>query len=269
MATVSDDGDSSAAFSVAMAELNAAFGVLSEPKSRARYDAARSVLGRDSLFAGYDGRPLSQSARPGAATALFIDENACIGCKACAHEAPRSIGIELERGRARVHTQWGDPDDALSAAVDVCPSSCMHWVDARELPLLEWVHRSQPRSSVVFLRECSATGGARGVEEDPFVAAKALQKRAKEAAAEAAARREAFGGGAAAAAAAAAAEGAMRRNGVTSRGRHRRWWQGGGRRLALEEVDAMMFGQSCPLTGDGGGTAGRLRLLPAAPGSAK
>ena len=162
----------SSAFSDAMAAANAAYAVLSDVEARAVYDAAHASFGSDSLFGGYDGRPLSATLRPDAERALFIDENACIGCMACVHEAPHTIAIEDERGRARVGTQHADSEDALESARLVCPTSAVHWVASDALALLEWVHRSQPRSNFVFLREGSGTGGLRGCEEDPFVAAR-------------------------------------------------------------------------------------------------
>lgn len=59
-------------------------------------------------------------------------------------------------------------------SVDSCPVNCIHWVDAEELPLLEFLVRPQPRKAYgVF-------GGGWERPADVFAAAKSLKKQLKE-----------------------------------------------------------------------------------------
>lgn len=37
--------------------------------------------------------------------------------------------------------QWVDKEDDIQAAMDACPVSCIHWVDRKDLPALEFVTR--------------------------------------------------------------------------------------------------------------------------------
>jgi ferredoxin len=57
----------------------------------------------------------------------------------CTAVAPDTFFMEDEHGRARVHTQWGDSHDAVGEAVATCPVDCIHYVDRKQLPLLECV----------------------------------------------------------------------------------------------------------------------------------
>ncbi len=42
----------------------------------------------------------------------------------------RCTAQEEHYGRARVHTQWGDDEDAVKEAVDMCPVDCISFVSA-------------------------------------------------------------------------------------------------------------------------------------------
>lgn len=79
------------------------------------------------------------SKRPeGDTRAVFVDENSCIGCKQCVWVAPAMFRIEPEHGRSRVFAQWLNNEEEIETAIDACPVSCIHWVDERQLPYLEY-----------------------------------------------------------------------------------------------------------------------------------
>eukprot|EP00887_Chlorella_sp_A99_P000153 scaffold16.g153.t1 len=123
--------------------LNEVYETLIDPDRRATYDA----------IAGFDLQginpfmdrsfPADQaSAEPRAsggppAPRVFVDEFTCIGCRNCANVCPRSFAIEEEYGRARVMSQGSDLEVKLQEAIDTCPVSCIHWVTAPQLALLE------------------------------------------------------------------------------------------------------------------------------------
>jgi ferredoxin len=67
-------------------------------------------------------------------TAVFIDEESCIGCNQCAHIAPSSF-IMLDTGRARTFSQRNTRD--VDSAVSACPVACMKPVAFHELTELE------------------------------------------------------------------------------------------------------------------------------------
>jgi len=53
--------------------------------------------------------------------------------------APHTFCIDVEHGRARVYTQWGNSEEYLDYAVAACPVDCIHWVSRKELQSLEHV----------------------------------------------------------------------------------------------------------------------------------
>lgn len=65
---------------------------------------------------------------------VFIDEESCIGCTACASACPSSF-LMLESGRARTFKQRRASD--VSTAISVCPVNCMHKVGFEELKEME------------------------------------------------------------------------------------------------------------------------------------
>lgn len=160
--------------------VNKAYSVLADTHLRAAYDSGRLLFGSHSVFKDFTGRPLSKNSRPDAPHVLFVDETACIGCKACVHEAPNTFLIEDAYGRARVDTQWADAWESLDIAVNVCPVECIHVVPTEDLAILEWVHRSQPRTAYVQNTTGSKGGAARGVEESPFVASERFRRKWEE-----------------------------------------------------------------------------------------
>ena len=114
-------------------------------------DSGRALFGDLSLFSDrvFDGTPLSKNARPDIDVALFVDEGLCIGCRACYQCAPETFSMDPELNVARVSTQWANDEMALEDAVQSCPKSCIHTVSRAELPMLEWIHASQPKQRVV------------------------------------------------------------------------------------------------------------------------
>eukprot|EP00899_Mesostigma_viride_P014140 jgi/Mesvir1/22727/Mv14132-RA.1 len=160
--------------------LNRAYRTLSSAATRAAYNSGRALFGKYSLFHEYAGQPLSATAAPGAPTSLFVDENTCIGCRTCTHHACKTFVMDERYGRARVAVQWADSDEAIAAAIAVCPVNCIHEVESSQLPLLEYVHRSQPRAHMVVNTCGSKSGQARGVEESPFLAAERFDRKQRQ-----------------------------------------------------------------------------------------
>lgn len=69
--------------------------------------------------------------------AVYVDEITCIGCKHCAHVARNTFYIEPDKGRSRVVQQFGDSEELIQEAIEMCPVDCIHWVDYTELKRLE------------------------------------------------------------------------------------------------------------------------------------
>ena len=53
--------------------LNAAYRTLSDPSTRAVFDAARKLFGTASVFGNYTGEPLSKTAKPWASEARGLE----------------------------------------------------------------------------------------------------------------------------------------------------------------------------------------------------
>lgn len=60
---------------------------------------------------------MAKNEDPAEDRALFVDENACIGCKQCVWAAPGTFRMDEEYGRARVFAQWLDPEDKMKEAI--------------------------------------------------------------------------------------------------------------------------------------------------------
>ncbi|XP_039003912.1 chaperone protein dnaJ C76, chloroplastic-like [Hibiscus syriacus] len=67
---------------------------------------------------------------------VFVDEFSCIGCKNCANVTCDVFRIEADFGRARVHSQFGNPE-LVQHAIDGGPVYCIHLTSAAQLSLLE------------------------------------------------------------------------------------------------------------------------------------
>lgn len=70
---------------------------------------------------------------------VYVDEWQCISCRNCCDIAPHSFCIDVEHGRARAYTQWGNNEEYLDYAVEACPVDCIYWVSREELQALEHV----------------------------------------------------------------------------------------------------------------------------------
>ena len=196
--------------------LNEAYTTLSSDTRRATYNTVLQAA-LDDANDDFTNKPLSKwlvghklgKAAPGETRGVFVDEFSCIGCQNCIFEAAATFRIEKTHGRARVFAQWVDPEARIQRSIDSCPVSCIHWVDADDLPALEYVTQRvlTERKGVAAMM-----AGQGGAAADPFAAAVQFKKeraaRAEKRAA--AAAREAAASPARAAARAAAAE-AIRR----------------------------------------------------------
>ncbi|MFS7946000.1 hypothetical protein Hanom_Chr06g00530871 [Helianthus anomalus] len=78
-------------------------------------------------FKGYTGKPIysvwygSESEN----RAVFVDEVKCVGCLKCALMAEKTFAIQSVYSRARVIAQWGDPENKIHEAIEVCPVNCI------------------------------------------------------------------------------------------------------------------------------------------------
>lgn len=157
--------------------LNEAYKVLMREDLRKDYDASigqmRFHFGTNAT-AGFGCSSWKGPLRP---EALFVDENACIGCRECVHHASNTFIMDEATGCARVKVQYGDSDQNIEVSVDSCPVNCIHWVDREELPVLEFLIQPQPKKGYgVF-------GGGWERPANVFMAAKAFNKQLQQQAA--------------------------------------------------------------------------------------
>jgi len=59
--------------------------------------------------------------------------------------------MEDDWGRARVSNQWGDEEEVIREAMDMCPVDCIHFVMKKELALLEFVMQFCQREDIAIL----------------------------------------------------------------------------------------------------------------------
>ncbi|XP_028786307.1 chaperone protein dnaJ C76, chloroplastic [Neltuma alba] len=150
--------------------LNKAYEVLMSEDQRRKYDES---IGQMRLRFAENNSPLGYSTWKGPLRphALFVDENACIGCGECAHFASNTFIMDEALGSARVKVQYGDDDQSIEVSVESCPVNCIHWVDTEELPVLEFLIQPQPKKGYgVF-------GGGWERPANVFSAAKAFNKQ--------------------------------------------------------------------------------------------
>lgn len=81
---------------------------------------------------------------------VYVDEPTCIGCLHCAHVARNTFYIEPDYGRSRVIRQDGDSEELVQEAIDTCPVNCIHWVEYREIKILEAERKDQILAPVGF-----------------------------------------------------------------------------------------------------------------------
>ncbi|OMO59232.1 hypothetical protein CCACVL1_24977 [Corchorus capsularis] len=151
--------------------LNEAYEVLIKDDLRRNYDASmgpmRGKFGK--TLSGY-----SSWKGPLRPHALFVDANACIGCRECVHHASNTFVMDEALGCARVRVQFGDDDQKIDVSVESCPVNCIHWVDREELAVLEFLVQPQLKEGYgVF-------GGGWERPANVFMAAKTLSKQLKE-----------------------------------------------------------------------------------------
>ncbi|XP_026421785.1 chaperone protein dnaJ C76, chloroplastic-like, partial [Papaver somniferum] len=122
-------------------KLNEAYHVLMRKDMRREYDdTSLSGKSRD----GFSELGYSAWKGPMRPQALFVDENLCIGCRECVHNARNTFTMDEALGSARVKVQFGDDDEKIQVSVDCCPVNCIHWVEREDLAVLEFLNRSQP-----------------------------------------------------------------------------------------------------------------------------
>ncbi|XVE83562.1 hypothetical protein DITRI_Ditri16bG0097100 [Diplodiscus trichospermus] len=107
--------------------INEVYEILSDPVQRMVYDEIHG-------YALTAINPFVDDSTP--KDHVFVDEFSCIGCKNCANVASDVFRIEEDFGRARVHSQCGNPR-LVQQAIDSCPVDCIHWTSAAQLSLLE------------------------------------------------------------------------------------------------------------------------------------
>lgn len=148
--------------------LNVAVATLSDPNSRAAYDAELAQYLRG--VGVYDGRPISSWCGSRDETrAIFVDECTCIGCMQCTYSAQNTFFMEDEWGRARVSNQWADDEECVKEAVSSCPVDAIHYVPRDHLPLLEFVMKSCQRENVsTMARRRSGNMGSPPSGGNPF-----------------------------------------------------------------------------------------------------
>ncbi|XP_015879312.2 chaperone protein dnaJ C76, chloroplastic-like [Ziziphus jujuba] len=152
--------------------LNEAYKVLMREDLRRKYDAS---IGQMRAFFSGDMSGLGYSSWDGSlrSKALFVDGNACIGCRECVHHASNTFVMDEALGCARVKVQYGDDEQKLEVSVDSCPVNCIYWVDREELPVLEFLVQPQPKEGYgVF-------GGGWERPKNVFAAAESFSKQLK------------------------------------------------------------------------------------------
>lgn len=135
--------------------LNQVYETLMDPDSRAEYDVISGFS-----FAGIN--PFADRSYP--AEFAFVDEFSCIGCRNCNNVCPKTFAMEEEYGRARVMRQGVDTPDKIQEAIDTCPVSCIHWVSAPQLTMLEETMARMERVDAWILMQ----GGGKGANLNVF-----------------------------------------------------------------------------------------------------
>lgn len=143
--TSSDQGDDLAVV------LNLIYTILMDDSQRAEYDIlAGFVQSGKNPFDGCHSH--GNRKRTEMAKYVFVDEYSCIGCYGCANvdSSIFTLNTKDDYGRARCIRQDGNVDK-IEMAMDVCPVSCIHFVTAQQLTLLEEVMAKLGRVEVFLL----------------------------------------------------------------------------------------------------------------------
>ncbi|CAL8464412.1 g3947 [Coccomyxa elongata] len=161
--------------------LNIAYSTLMDDNAREVYlqDAERFRKEGHS----YDGRPVSKwMGADHEHRAVFVDETSCVGCRHCTYCAPNTFAMEEDYGRARVHTQWGDDEEAIREAVEMCPVDCISFVNRKQVALLEFVLKFCTREdTAIMARRRSGNMSSKSGKSDPFSRAEVWLRQRKDA----------------------------------------------------------------------------------------
>ena len=144
--------------------LNLVYETLMDDDSRAEYDVIQGFS-----FAGKN--PFADKSYP--AEFAFVDEFSCIGCRNCNSVCPKTFEMEEEFGRARVMRQNVDIPEKIQESIDTCPVSCIHWVSAPQLTLLEETMGRMERVDAWILLQ----GGGKGANLNVFGEASILWEK--------------------------------------------------------------------------------------------
>ncbi|KAA8530211.1 hypothetical protein F0562_004920 [Nyssa sinensis] len=153
--------------------LNEAYKVLMREDLRRDYDASIGQL-RVGFGKNASGLGFSSWKGPLRPQALFVEANACIGCRECVHHASNTFMMDEALGYACVNVQYGDDERKIEVAVDSCPVNSIHWVDREELAVQEFLSRPQPKEGYGIFGQ----GWERPA--NVFMAAKAFDKQQKQ-----------------------------------------------------------------------------------------
>lgn len=144
--------------------LNQAYKTLMDSNLRQQYNTELHLF--NEIHGVFDGKPMSTWCGTNhEQRAIFVDETTCIGtpprecfsintytgCKNCTMCAPETFAMEEVWGRARVTQQWGDEEDLIREAIDMCPVDCIYIVLKKQLALLEFVMKSCEREDAAIL----------------------------------------------------------------------------------------------------------------------
>ena len=165
--------------------LNSAYATLSDVSVRAAYQKTVELARR--AFVGgsqFDGRPVSEWAGPrDEARAIFVDESTCIGCKSCVLHAPNTFEMveDFNAGRARCVRQWGDDEETMQVAIELCPVDCIYWVKRNQLPILEYAMKGCKREDIAIMaRRRSGNMGSPPSGQNPFTSAEKMLRLRRE-----------------------------------------------------------------------------------------
>ena len=56
----------------------------------------------------------------------WVDSDECVGCEACVEECPTVFRMGPDE-KSEVHDPRGAPEEAIEAAMELCPVECIHW----------------------------------------------------------------------------------------------------------------------------------------------
>ena len=165
--------------------LNSAYATLSNDATRGAY--RKAVEGARKTFDGgsqFDGEPVSRwLGSDGETKAVFVDESACIGCRACVAWAGGTFEMveDQNAGRARCTRQWNDDEETMQIAVEMCPVDCIYWVKRSQLAILEYAMKGCKREDIAIMaRRRSGNMGSAPSGQNPFARAESILKWRRE-----------------------------------------------------------------------------------------